>query len=202
MAMRNSKSEARSKKSEVREGIETEKGRNGERVKNLSPFLRFPDSPIRFLFLLLFTVFCLVLTAAIPAFAAQEILKTSKIKVGEKVPLTETLKKANEEGKIIVLVLLSNPMQCNKCDSLVSMLEKETEQYKNEAVFIMAGGQDMMGAASEETIALKKLYGFVTMGEAWTFMIDKQSVMRKIFIGLFNQQELKDAMDEITGRKQ
>jgi hypothetical protein len=111
------------------------------------------------------------------------------------------LKKANEEGKIIVLVLLSNPMQCNKCDSLVSMLEKEAEQYKNDAVFIMAGGLDMLGSLSEETIALKNLYGFVTMGEPWTFIIDKDGVLRKIFLGMFNQQELKDTVDEITGRK-
>ncbi len=135
-------------------------------------------------------------------FAAQEMLKTAKVKVGEKVPVTETLKKANEDGKIIVLVLLSNPMQCNKCDSLVSMLEKEVEQYKNDAVFIMAGGQDMLGAASEETIALKKLYGFVTMGDAWSFIIDKDGVLRKIYIGLFSSGELEEALDKIIGRKQ
>ncbi|MBI3399336.1 MAG: hypothetical protein HY026_08950 [Deltaproteobacteria bacterium] len=173
---------------------ETGKRRSGE-VN--SPVPRFFVSPIRFCFaLLLLTAYCPL------SYAAQEVLKTSKIKVGEKIPLTETLKEANEHGKIIVLVLLSNPMQCNKCDSLVSMLEKETESYKNDAVFIMAGGQDMTGAASEETIALKKLYGFVTIGESWTFIIDKQGVLRKIFIGAFNQQELKDTVNEIIGRKQ
>lgn len=134
-------------------------------------------------------------------FAAQEMLKTAKVKVGEKVPVTETLKKINEEGKIILLVLLSNPMQCNKCDSLVSILEKETEQYKNDAVFIMAGGQDMLGAASEETIALKKLYGFVTMGDAWSFIIDKDGVLRKIYIGLYTKQEIEETLNDIMGRK-
>lgn len=151
--------------------------------------------------LLLLIAFCLLLTAAMPVFAAQEMLKTSKVKVGEKAPLTETLKKANEEGKIIVLVLLSNPMQCNKCDSLVSMLEKEAEQYKNDVAFIMAGGQDILGAASEETIALKKLYGFVTMGDPWTFIIDREGVLRNIYIGLYAKQEIEETLNGIMGRK-
>ncbi len=134
--------------------------------------------------------------------AAQEMLKTSRVKVGEKVTLTETLKKANKEGKVIVLVLLSNPMQCNHCDSLISLLEKETEPYKKDAAFITAGGQDMLGASSEETIALKKLYGFVTMGEPWTFIIDKEGVLRKILIGLFTTQKLEETIDGILGRKE
>ena len=66
----------------------------------------------------------------------------------------------------------------------------------------MAGGQDMLGAASEETIALKKLYGFVTMGDAWSFIIDKDGVLRKIYIGLFSNGELEEALDKIIGRKQ
>lgn len=149
------------------------------------------------------TAYCLLLTVLCwDVFAVQEVLKTSKVKVGEKIPLTETLKEANEHGKIIVLVLLSNPIQCNRCDSLVSMLEKETESYKNNTVFIMAGGQDMMGAASEETIALKKLYGFVTIGESWTFIIDKEGILRKILMGPFTREELEGILDNIIGRKE
>lgn len=150
---------------------------------------------ISFIFLLL-TVHCLLFTAS---YAAQEVLKTSKIKVGEKVTLTETLKRANEEGKVIALVLLSNPMQCDHCDSLISLLEKESEPYKKDVVFITAGGQDMLGAASEETIALKKLYGFVTVGEPWTFIIDKEGVLRKMFIGLLSQEELEGTLNSIIG---
>lgn len=135
------------------------------------------------------------------AFAAQEMLKTSRVKVGEKVTLTETLKKANEEGKVIVLALLSNPMQCDHCDSLISLLEKETEPYKKDAAFITAGGQDMLGASSEETIALKKLYGFVTVGEPWTFIIDKEGVLRKIYIGSFTREELRGILMTILKKE-
>ncbi len=158
--------------------------------------MRNKSKPI---FLLLLTIYCLL-----PAvlYGAQEMLKTQKVKIGEKAPLTEMLKKANEEKKTIVLVILPNPMQCNRCDSFLSLLEKEAEKYKDNSSFIMAGGQDIIGAASEETIALKRLYGFVTVGEAWTFIIDRDGVLRKIFIGTLSQQELEGTLNEIAGRKE
>ncbi|MBI3353631.1 MAG: hypothetical protein HY034_01900 [Nitrospirae bacterium] len=136
------------------------------------------------------------------AFAAQEMLKTSKVKVGEKAPLTEMLKKTNEEKKIIVLVILSNPMQCNHCDELMSLLEKEAEPYKNDAAFITAGGQDMIGSIDQETLELKRLYGFVTMGDAWTFIVDRQGILKKIYMGLYTREELEAALNEIIGRKE
>lgn len=160
---------------------------------------KFQISNCRLLLLyLLLTAFCLPPTAL---YASKEMLKTSRVKVGEKVPLTETLKEANEQGKIIVLVLLSNPMQCNKCDELTSLLEKEAELYKKDAAFIMAGGQDMLGTASEETIALKKLYGFVTVGEPWTFIIDKEGVLRNIFIGLYTESELEGILNGVMRKE-
>lgn len=159
---------------------------------------KFQISNFKLLLLfLLLTAHCLLPTIL---YAAQEVLKTAKVKVGEKAPITEILKKANDDGKIIVLVLLPNPMQCNHCDELMSLLEKEAEPYKNDAAFITAGGQDLLGAA-DETLQLKKLYGFVSVGEAWTFIIDKQGVLSKILLGAFNEKELKDSLDEIIGRK-
>src|SRR3989338_2941171 len=59
-----------SKRSGVREGMETEKGRIGE---NYFPIPRFPDSPIRFLFLLLLAAYCLLFT--MPAIAAESAIK-------------------------------------------------------------------------------------------------------------------------------
>lgn len=148
---------------------------------------------------LLIAAYCLLHTAYY-VFAAQEVLKTSRVSVGEKVALTETLKKANEEGKIIVLVLLPGPMGCRRCDSLISLLEKETSRYKDDAVFIMAGGQDMLGAIDKETLELKRSYGFVTMGEAWTFIIDKNGILKKIFIGIYTSQELQEILDSVKGK--
>ncbi|MBI5048022.1 MAG: hypothetical protein HZB54_03590 [Deltaproteobacteria bacterium] len=149
-------------------------------------------------FFLLLTAYCLLPTVL---YAAQEMLKTQKVKVGENAPLTEMLKKINQEKKVIVLTLLPNPMGCRRCDSLVNLLEKETEKYKDNSSFIMAGGQDMLGA-DQETLELKRLYGFVTMGDAWTFIIDREGVLRKILIGLFTGEELEGILDNIIGRKE
>lgn len=166
-------------------------------VANIFKWLRTTPYIIR-----LFVMACCLSLAFIShnALAAQEVLKTSKVLVGERVDLTDTLKEENERGKIIVLVLLSNPMQCSKCDELVDMLEKESKSYKNNVVFIMAGGQDMTGAANEEVIKLKRQFGFVTIGQPWIFIIDKGSILRNIFIGPFTKQELKEALTGIIGK--
>ncbi|MBI5892375.1 MAG: hypothetical protein HZB79_01785 [Deltaproteobacteria bacterium] len=148
--------------------------------------------------LLLLTIYCLLPTVL---YAAEEMLKTQKVKIGENAPLTEMLKKINEEKKVIVLTLLPNPMGCRRCDSLIDLLEKETEKYKDNSSFIMAGGRDILGA-DQETLELKRLYGFVTMGDAWTFIIDREGVLRKILIGLFTGEELEGILDNIIGRKE
>lgn len=54
--------EVRSQGSGASKRTETENGRNGERGKKLSPIRRFTDSPIRFSFLLLLTIYCLLFT--------------------------------------------------------------------------------------------------------------------------------------------
>lgn len=140
-------------------------------------------------FCLLTSLICILSSRVV---IAEEIIKTSKVKIGEKVPMTDHIKGLHEEGKAIVLVLLSNPMQCTSCDLIVDVIEGETKRYKDDVAFIVKGGQDMLGAMDEETVTLKRLYGFVTMGEPWTFVIDKEGVLQKIFIGRFTGKELED----------
>src|SRR3990167_8352417 len=101
-----------------------------------------------------FLIFFCLLTSLIcilsaPVVIAEEILKTSKVKIGEKVLLTDLIKGLHEEGKAIVLVLLSNPMQCTNCDSVVDFIEGEAKRYKDDVAFIVKGGQDMLGAMDE-----------------------------------------------------
>lgn len=147
---------------------------------------------------LMLTAF-LILIMTGNAFAAQEMLKTSKVKVGEKMLFTETLKKAHDKGNAIVLVLFPNPLGCKGCDELISLLGKEAERNKDIA-YIMAGAQDILGAPGSETAELKRLYGFVTMGAPWTFFIDKEGILRKILLGPFGREEL-DVLNAIIGGK-
>ncbi|MBI5747899.1 MAG: multicopper oxidase domain-containing protein, partial [Nitrospinae bacterium] len=147
---------------------------------------------------ILFLASCILHLASIHA---EEMLKTSKIKVGDKAPLTDSLKKPHEDGKAIVLFLLSNPMQCEKCEELSQLIKEETEKYKDSVVYISKGGEDIRGAIDEETIQLKKLYGFVTVGQPWTFIIDREGILKKIFIGQISKEELNDAIKQAIEKK-
>lgn len=142
------------------------------------------------LYCLLLTAYCLLPTVLY----AEDMLKTSKVKVGEKAPLTDSLKKAHEDGKAIVLLLLSNPMQCEKCEEMDKLIKEEVEKVKDNVVCIKKGGQDILGAGDEETSQLKKLYGFVTIGQPWTFIIDKEGILKKIFFGQISREELNNAI--------
>ena len=132
---------------------------------------------------------------------AEEMLKTSKVKVGDKAPLTDSLKKPHEDGKAIVLLLLSNPMQCENCEKVSQLIKEEIEKYKDNVSSIAKGGEDMRGALDEETIQLKKLYGFVTVGQPWTFIIDREGILKKIFIGQISKEELNDAIKQAIEKK-
>lgn len=118
-----------------------------------------------------------------PLHAATEVLKTSKVLVGSAAPLAGSVKDAHERGKAVLLVLFSNPIQCRDCDKVDEAAKESASKYGAGIEYIGKGGGDMLGATDEETVTLKKLYGFVTMGEAWTFVIDRDGILRKIFIG-------------------
>lgn len=133
--------------------------------------------------------------------AAQEILKTSKVRVGEKAPLAGSIKKAIEEEKAVVVTLMPNPVGCKKCDDITTLIQDEAAENPD-MVFILKGGQDMLGAIDEDTVILKRSLGFVTMGEAWTYLIDADGVLRKILIGPFGRNELKEMLGEIKRRKE
>src|SRR3989338_3038836 len=147
---------------------------------------------------ILYLASCILHLASIHA---EEMLKTSKVKVGEKAPITDSLKKPHEDGKAIVLLLLSNPMQCENCEKVSQLIKEEIEKYKDDIAYIAKGGQDIRGAIDEETIQLKKLYGFLTVGQPWTFIIDKEGVLKKIFFCQISKEELNDAIKQAIEKK-
>src|SRR3989338_7574819 len=147
---------------------------------------------------ILYLASCILHLASIHA---EEMLKTSKVKVGEKAPITDSLKKPHEDGKAIVLLLLSNPMQCENCEKVSQLIKEEIEKYKDDIAYIAKGGQDIRGAIDEETKQLKKLYGFVTVGQPWTFIIDREGILKKIFIGQISKEELNDAIKQAIEKK-
>lgn len=134
--------------------------------------------------------------------ASQEMLKTSRVMVGEPAPFTDSLKIANEAGNIIVMTLFPNPMGCRGCDSMVELIKDQAQVYKGKVEFIMKGGEDMLGATDQETVVLKRSYGFVTMGEPWTFIIDKKGTLRNILIGSLSKEGLEEAIKGVMEEKE
>ena len=60
------------------------------------------------------------------------------------------------------------------------------------------GGGNMLGGDTE-TVALKKLYGFVTVGLPWTFVIDSEGILRKILVGKVTAEEMGTILDGLKG---
>jgi hypothetical protein len=146
-----------------------------------------------------FFALCLLFKPA-PATAYEEMLKTSKVKVGEKAPVTESLKKPLAEGKYIVLTLFPNPMQCEACDRIIAGIDEAAKKHPD-AAFVTKGGEDMRGAMDEETVIAKRLYGFVTVGQAFAFFIDNKGVIRKIIMGRFNSPTIETIFEELKWNK-
>jgi hypothetical protein len=130
------------------------------------------------------------------ASAAQEMEKNKKVKVGGMAPISESLMKLREQGKFIILVLFPNPMQCEGCDTIIAAINESAKKHPDIA-FIMKGGQDLEGASDDDTIALKRALGFVTMGEAMTYFIDGNGIIQRMTFGRFNSPELEDRIADI-----
>jgi hypothetical protein len=148
------------------------------------------------------SVACLLMMTVIPvarAYAAAEAMKTSRVRVGEAAPLEGQVRTAHEDGKAVVLLLLPNPIQCNGCDVLAEAIGAEVERRSGDVAYITKGGLDMRGAVEEETVALKRLYGFVTVGEPFTFVIDREGILRKILIGRMTADEMGAMLDDVLG---
>ena len=130
------------------------------------------------------------------ATAYDEILKTQRVKVGEKGPVTETLEKPREEGRETVLVLFPNPTRCRGCDMMTAAMDEAAKKHPDVA-FVMLGGGAARDEMDEETTIVRRLYGFVPTGEAMAFFIDYKGVIRKITTGPFNGPALEGMLENL-----
>ena len=125
------------------------------------------------------------------------MLRTSKVQVGSAAP-PGPVKEAHEGGKAVVLLLLANPIQCNACEEVTDAITEATTRRPGSVAFISMGGGNMLGGDTE-TVALKKLYGFVTVGLPWTFVIDSEGILRKILVGKVTAEEMGTILDGLKG---
>lgn len=123
----------------------------------------------------------------------------TKVQVGDKAPLdTADLKDAHDDGKIILL-MFGNPDHCRYCEKVWFNITDIASQYKKGVVAIVKKHRaaEFWGPEPEDA-ALGKRYGVI--GEPWLFLIDKQGIVRHIFIGFAGRTEIETELKKVLER--
>lgn len=120
----------------------------------------------------------------------------STIQVGDIAPLdTEDLREAHAEGKIILL-LFGNPDHCLYCEKVWSSSRNFQEQYPREVAAILKTHRaSKFWGPEDEAVTLGKIYGVV--GEPWLFLIDREGIVRHIFMGFTGQGEIETELKKV-----
>jgi len=124
-----------------------------------------------------------------------------RVEVGDKAPLeTADLKKAHEQGKVILL-MFGNPDHCIYCEKVWANIREIMPQYeKDAAAFLKTHRASKFWGPEDEAVKLGEIYGVI--GEPWLFIIDKKGIIRHIFMGFAGrndiEMELKKVVDDKT----
>ncbi len=120
----------------------------------------------------------------------------SRVEVGDNAPLTtDDLRKAHEDGKVILL-MFGNPDHCIWCEKMWSNIREIMPQYVNEAAAILKTHRaSKFWGPEDEAAALGEQYGVI--GEPWLFVIDKDGIVRHIFMGFTGKGEIEARLEEV-----
>lgn len=112
------------------------------------------------------------------------------VKVGDRAPLeAEDLKKAHGDGKVILL-MFGNPDHCRYCEKVWFNIIDIGSRYEHDVAIIGKRHRAAeFWAAESEDEAIGKRYGVV--GEPWLFIIDREGIVRHIFMGFAGLQEIE-----------
>lgn len=124
----------------------------------------------------------------------------SKVEIGDKAPLeTEDLKRAHAEGKAIAL-MFGNPDHCIYCEKSWGNIQALMPQYGNDiAPILIVHRASKFLAPSDTAAALGEIYGVI--GEPWLFLIDKDGIVRHIFVGLKDINQIEMGFKDIVKLK-
>ncbi|MBI5682810.1 MAG: thioredoxin family protein [Deltaproteobacteria bacterium] len=114
-----------------------------------------------------------------------------RVEVGDKAPLeTADLKKAHEDGKVILL-MFGNPDHCIYCEKVWANIRDILPQYeKDVAAFLKTHRASKFWGPENEAVKLGERYGVI--GEPWLFVIDKKGIVRHIFMGFAGKTEIEN----------
>lgn len=114
----------------------------------------------------------------------------SNVQIGDIAPLeTADLKKAHEEGKVILL-MFGNPDHCIYCEKVWAAINNLVHKYEKDVAGILKTHRaSKFWGPGNEAVALGERYGVV--GEPWLFIIDRKSIVRQVFKGLVEKYEIE-----------
>ena len=121
-----------------------------------------------------------------------------RVKVGDVAPLeTEELRRAHEEGKAILL-MFGNPWHCIYCEKVWLNIKALLPNYEEGVTFILVSPlQVKWWKPSDEHIKLASRYGII--GEPWVFLIDREGIVRHIFIGFTEKGKIEAGLKKVLG---
>lgn len=119
------------------------------------------------------------------------------VRVGDKAPLvTEELRKAHGEGKVILL-MFGNPWHCQWCEKVWHNIQTILPKYNKDAVAILKTHQRVKWwEPNEEGKMLGRIYGII--GEPWLFLIDKEGIVRHIFMGFSGIGQIEEELKKVV----
>ncbi|MBI2876467.1 MAG: thioredoxin family protein [Candidatus Tectomicrobia bacterium] len=169
----------------------------GVRSSRLKAEIRGLFSPS--LFLILSLSLCLAEISPVASYAGLRGMPEGKpkVEVGSKAPLdTEDLRKAHQAGKAILL-MFGNPDHCIYCEKVWGNINDLRPHYEKEvAPILKIHRASKFWGPENEAVALGERYGVI--GEPWLFLIDKEGIVRHIFIGLTGRSEIEKEVKRVV----
>lgn len=122
-----------------------------------------------------------------------------RVEVGDKAPLeTGDLRKAHEESKIILL-MFGNIDHCIYCEKVwANISELRLRHEKDVEAILKTHRASKFWGPEDEAVALGRIYGVI--GEPWLFIIDKEGIVRHIFMGFAGKAEIEGRLEEVLKR--
>lgn len=121
----------------------------------------------------------------------------SRIRVGERAALeTEELREAHARGKAILL-MFGNPWHCLYCERVWFNIKELLPRFEQDVAFILVAAQRVkFWEPPDANVQLAKRYGII--GEPWVFLIDRNGVVRHIFVGFTGRAVLEAELDNLV----
>lgn len=152
-------------------------------------------------FFILTSVFCLLFSVFLTPLTSHAGLRglpegKPRVEVGDKAPLeTDDLRSAHEQNKIILL-MFGNVDHCIYCEKVWANINDLKSQYgKDVEPILKTHRASKFWGPEDEAVVLGRLYGVI--GEPWLFIIDKEGIVRHIFMGFAGKDEIESSLEEV-----